>query len=202
MSIVLITGMSCSGKDTIRRALEDKYNYVNIVSHTSRPKRENEINGKDYWFVGKENFQNMIDTNNLIEYRSYQTNWQGNIDTWFYGIKKCKLDKNHNYVIVIDLVGAENIIKYFGDENCVTIYLFAPDNVRKQRAIERGSFDNIEWDRRMITDYKDFNYFNLENFKNKHRYKMWGIDNGINGESDIIQITNIIEFIRKGRLYH
>lgn len=53
MGVVILTGESCSGKDTIRRALEKK-GYKNIVSYTTRPIRCGEINGVDYNFVGEE----------------------------------------------------------------------------------------------------------------------------------------------------
>ena len=111
--VVILTGMSCAGKDTVRRALE-KIGYTNIVSHTSRPMRENEIEGVDYNFVSKEEFNNLIDNNEMIEYRNYETNWNGRGETWFYGVKKFKPD-NRDYVIVMDLGGAESIIKHFGE---------------------------------------------------------------------------------------
>ena len=107
--IIILTGMSCAGKDTVRRVLEQDYygGYTNIVSHTSRPMRENEINGIDYHFVSKEEFNNMIDNNEMIEYRNYETNWNGRGETWFYGVKKFT-PKNINYVIVMDSIFSFN----------------------------------------------------------------------------------------------
>lgn len=197
--VVVLTGMSCAGKDTVRRALE-KIGYTNIVSHTSRPMRENEIEGIDYNFVSKEEFNNLIDNNEMIEYRNYETNWNGRGETWFYGVKKFK-PKNVsyvNYVIVMDLMGAESIIRHFGEENCIVVYLYASDEIRKRRAIKRGSFDETEWNRRLITDYKDFSFANLNSFM--HRHKVWQIDNDINDLNEIEKIANVIDFIRWGRL--
>ena len=141
----------------------------------------------------------MISNDEMIEYRSYDTTWRGNIDTWYYGIKKFKLEENTNYVIVIDLVGAENIIKYFGKENCISIYLSAFDDIRRVRAIDRGSFDNIEWNRRLLADYKDFSFVNLQSFMN--RYKVWQIDNNIYGDNALNEIAQVIHFITQERLY-
>lgn len=194
--VVILTGMSCAGKDTVRRALE-KIGYTNIVSHTSRPMRENEIEGVDYNFVSKEEFNNLIDNNEMIEYRNYETNWNGRGETWFYGVKKFKPD-NRDYVIVMDLGGAESIIKHFGEENCMVIYLSASDNERKNRAIRRGSFDETEWNRRLIADYKDFSFDNLNSFM--HRHKVWQIDNGIDNLNEVDEIASVIDFIRCGRL--
>ena len=197
--IIVLTGMSCAGKDTIRRELEkDCYGYINIVSHTSRPMRENEIEGVDYHFVSKEQFNDMIDNNEMIEYRNYETNWNGRSDTWFYGVKKFVPMNCYNYVIVMDLMGAESIIRHFGEDNCVLIYLTAPDDERRKRAIRRGSFDETEWNRRLIADYKDFSFANLNSFM--HRHKVWQIDNTLNGDNSIREIADVIDFIRWGRL--
>ena len=196
--IIILTGMSCAGKDTVRRVLEqDYYGYTNIVSHTSRPMRENEVNGIDYHFVSKEEFNNMIDNNEMIEYRNYETNWNGRGETWFYGVKKFT-PKNINYVIVMDLMGAESIIRHFGEKNCIVIYLYASDKIRKIRAIKRGSFDETEWNRRLIADYKDFSFANLNSFM--HRHKVWQIDNDINDLDEVDEIASVIDFIRWGRL--
>lgn len=198
--IVILMGMSAVGKDRVRRELEkDIFNYKNIISYTSRPIRENEINGIDYHFVSKEEFNNMIDNNEMIEYRNYETNWCGKGDTWFYGIRKFELDKNKDYVVVIDLMGAESIINYFGKENCILIYLNAPDKIREIRARERGSFDETEWNRRLLADYKDFSFVNLQSFMN--RYKVWEISNIVRGDEAINEIASVINFIVQGRLY-
>lgn len=197
--IVILMGMSAVGKDKIRTILEEYYGYKNIVSYTSRPIRENEIYGQDYYFISKKEFEEMINNNEMIEYRSYETNWRGDTDTWFYGVKKFELQDNTNYVIVIDLMGAESIINYFGKENCVLIYLTADDKIRKQRAERRGSFDETEWNRRLLADYKDFSFINLQAFMNRHKF--WEIKNNIHGEFALTEIANVIDFIRQGRLY-
>lgn len=200
MSIVVLMGMSSVGKDSVRRVLEeDTFGYENIVSYTSRPMRENEIDGIDYHFVSKEQFNNMIDNNEMIEYRNYETNWRGKGETWFYGIKKFKLKENINYVVVIDLTGAESIINYFGEENCVLVYLDAPDGVREVRARNRGSFDETEWNRRLLADYKDFSFTNLKAFM--YRHKVWEISNIIRGDYALGEIATVIDFIVQGRLY-
>ena len=191
--------MSAVGKDSVRRVLERDYGYRNIVSYTSRGMRVGEENGIDYHFVSKEQFNNMINNNEMIEYRSYETNWNGNIDTWFYGIKKFELDEDKDYVVVIDLMGAESIINYFGRENCTLIYLNAYDKTRELRARNRGSFDETEWKRRLLADYKDFSFINLQAFENK--YKVWKISNELRGDKALGEIASVIDFIVQGRLY-
>ena len=155
MGVIILTGKSCSGKDCVRRELE-RWGYNNIVSYTSRPIRENEVDGIDYNFVNRGQFEKMIMTEQMIEYRTYNTLFNGNPDTWYYGLRKEKLDFSNKHVVILDLDGVENFIKYYGRENCFTIYMCCPKSERERRAIERGSFDKTEWNRRLIADDKDF----------------------------------------------
>ena len=155
MGVIILTGKSCSGKDSVRRELE-KWGYNNIVSYTSRPIRENEIDGIDYNFVNRGQFEKMIMTEQMIEYRTYNTLVNNIPDKWYYGLKKEKLDPKRCYVVVLDLDGTENFIKYYGKKNCYVVYMCCPKSERERRAIERGSFDRTEWNRRVSADEKDF----------------------------------------------
>ena len=161
MGVIILTGKSCSGKDSVRKELEG-YNFNNIVSYTSRPIRENEIDGIDYNFINRGQFEKMIMTeqminnNEMIEYRAYNTIFLNKPDTWYYGLRKDYLDPNKKYIVILDLEGVENFIKYYGKENCFVIYMCCPKPERKRRAIERGSFDITEWNRRLVADDKDF----------------------------------------------
>ena len=155
MGVIVLTGKSCVGKDSVRRELE-KCGYNNIVSYTSRPIRENEIDGIDYNFVNRSQFEKMITTEQMIEYRTYNTLVNNIPDKWYYGLKKEKLDPKGCYVVVLDLDGTENFIKYYGKKNCYVVYMCCPKSERERRAIERGSFDKTEWNRRVSADEKDF----------------------------------------------
>ena len=155
MGVIILTGKSCSGKDSVRRELEG-YNFNNIVSYTSRPARINETNGIDYHFVERDTFEQMINNNEMIEYRAYNTLFLDKPDTWYYGLRKDMLDFNKKYVVILDLEGTENFIKYYGKKNCFVVYMCCPNSERERRAIERGSFDRTEWNRRVSADEKDF----------------------------------------------
>ena len=155
MGVIILTGKSCVGKDSVRRELE-KYGYNNIVSYTSRPVRENEIDGIDYNFVNRSQFEKMITTEQMIEYRTYNTLVNNIPDKWYYGLKKEKLDPKGCYVVILDLDGTENFIKYYGKKNCYVVYMCCLKSERERRAIERGSFDITEWNRRVSADEKDF----------------------------------------------
>ena len=155
MGVIILTGKSCSGKDSVRRELE-KLGWENVVSYTSRPIRENEVDGIDYNFVNRGQFEKMIMTEQMIEYRTYNTLVNNIPDKWYYGLKKEKLDPKGCYVVILDLDGTENFIKYYGKKNCFVVYMCCTKSERERRAIERGSFDKTEWNRRLVADDKDF----------------------------------------------
>ena len=161
MGVIILTGKSCSGKDEVRRGLK-KYNFNNIISYTSRPMRINEIDGVDYHFVNRNQFENMIEKEQMIEYRTYDTLVNNMPDKWYYGLKKEKLNPKERNIVILDLDGVENFIKYYGKKNCFVVYMCCPKNERKRRAIERGSFDITEWNRRIIADDKAFKSKKLE----------------------------------------
>ena len=187
MGVIILTGKSCSGKDSVRRELE-KYNFNNIVSYTSRPIRENEVDGIDYNFVNCGQFEKMIMTEQMIEYRTYNTLFNGNPDTWYYGLRKEKLDFTKKHIVILDLDGVENFIKYYGRENCFIVYMCCPKSERERRAIERGSFDKTEWNRRLVADDKDF--------KSKKLKKL--IDfTVVNMNNDIEDIPRIAQILNK-----
>ena len=79
--IVVLTGKSCSGKDSVRNVLVDKYGYENVVSYTTRPMRKGEIQGKEYWFVSKEEMEKI----DVIDYREYKVKCG---EVWGYGQDK------------------------------------------------------------------------------------------------------------------
>lgn len=150
--ITILLGKSASGKDAVMRELRDKFGYEPIVSHTTRPMREHEVEGKDYYFVDKWTFAQMIADNEFIEYRSYNTTPDGQAQTWCYGAKKFDLDEDKNYITILDVDGTKEFVKYFGEENCKVVEIWAVDKIRLSRAKKRGSFDQTEWDRRFNDD--------------------------------------------------
>ena len=67
--LIVISGPSAAGKDTVVRRMQErglKFHFV--VTATTRPRRPDEVHGRDYWFVTHEEFARMIEHNELIEY--------------------------------------------------------------------------------------------------------------------------------------
>jgi len=154
--ITILCGKSSSGKDAILRKLVSDYGYLPIISATSRPIRISEKDGIDYLFETKENFLKLIKNDRLIEYRTYNTLVNGVSDVWYYGLPKYVLDDNKKYVVILDIQGTKDFISYYGKDKCEVIYIDCPSEVRKERAMKRGSFDSIEWNRRSEADEIDF----------------------------------------------
>lgn len=148
----ILVGKSASGKDTILQHILKISNYKPIVSTTSRPKRDNETEGVDYYFVSKDTFLDLIADDDLIEYRKYNTLVNNVSDTWYYGIQKRELNPSYNYITILDLKGARSFVNHYGADNCEVLYIYCDEEIRKERAKKRPNFDETEWERRRKDD--------------------------------------------------
>lgn len=156
--ITILMGKSGSGKDYIlKKLLMKNVGFENIISITTRPIRENEVDGVDYVFENDIVFQTLIDNDRLIEYRKYNTKWQGKDCIWYYGTLKQNFDlTTQRPIVILDVMGAEKFIEYYGRENCRIIFIDCEDEKRELRARNRGSFDRQEWNRRLEDDNRVF----------------------------------------------
>ena len=100
--ILIITGPSGVGKNTIIDALSKKLDFNFSVSHTTRKPRKGEIDGENYHFVSNETFEQMISNNDFLEYAEVFGNMYGTAKTNIYE----KLDSNINTILEIDWQGA------------------------------------------------------------------------------------------------
>ena len=173
--IFCLMGKSSSGKDTIfKELLKDSSLKLNgVVLYTTRPKRINEEDGIDYNFINKEELDNYIRNNKIIEVRKYITvNGE-----WFYAtIDDGQIDLNNgNYLIIVTLEAYEKYIEYFGIDNIVPLYIDLDDDIRLERALKRESEQENpnykEVERRFVADNKDFSLENLNKFNITKKYE-------------------------------
>ena len=151
--IIAISGFSGAGKDTIAKDVAKLFDLNIVVSYTTRPRRPNEEDGVDYFFVSDNEFCTKLIKNQLVEARCYETVF-GN---WFYGVGKDKFLNNKINIIVLDDTGYEQLVKHFGHKNVTGIFIDTPDELRKERAKQqRADFDEDEWNRRYQDDMKKF----------------------------------------------
>ncbi len=152
--INILMGKSASGKDTLMRKLL-KEGYTPIVSHTTRPMREGEKEGREYVFLTREEFLSNREKGVYMETRSYDTTVGGVPDTWYYGSPKVD-PTTKNWLTIVDLDGAAEYVRVYGKENVRVTFLAVPDEERERRARKRGSFDQTEWERRLKDDRVKF----------------------------------------------
>lgn len=165
--IFCLMGKSSSGKDTIFKEISDdkELDLKPIISYTTRPKRINENNGVEYFFINKDDLERLERENKVIEKRVYHT-IHGD---WFYGTindGQIDLDKN-NYLLITTLESYESLKNYFGEDKVCPFYIDIEDGIRLERALEREKRqENPNYNelcRRFLTDNQDFSYENLSN---------------------------------------
>ena len=173
--IFYIMGKSSSGKDTIyKRLIDDKeLAFKDIVGYTTRPIRQGETDGKEYYFVSVEEMQKMCDEGKVIEHRAYNTVH----GVWNYftaddgQIDLCKND----YLLIGTLESYENVRKYYGNDILVPIYVFVDDGVRLERALAREKVQKepkyAELCRRFLADEKDFAEENITKNQIQKRFE-------------------------------
>lgn len=153
--ILILTGHSGAGKDTVSDFLKKDGLYTGITPHATRIMRTGEVEGDPYFFISVAKFQDMIDSNEFIEHASYVTQFGGFEDTAYYGTAYSSIPKDKDAVITIGVLAAIELKKQLGDR-ATLVYLHVDDETRTERAKARGSFDQIEWDNRMTQDHKRF----------------------------------------------
>lgn len=158
--IFYIMGKSSTGKDTIYKKLlaENKFKLRKIVPYTTRPIREGEENGREYFFVNDAEVKALADEGRIIELRAYKT-FHG---TWKYmTVDDGRINlKKHNYLIIGTLESYKKTVEYYGQECVVPIMVEVDNGVRLQRALNRERNQEVpkyqEMCRRFLADEEDF----------------------------------------------
>ena len=191
--IFCLMGKSSSGKDTIFKEInEDKdLDLKPIISYTTRPKRINETNGVEYFFINKDELNKFEKENKVIEKRVYHT-VHGD---WFYGtINDGQIDlSKNNYLLITTLEAYESLRDYFGDDKVCPFYIDIEDGIRLERALEREKRqDKPNYDelcRRFLADNQDFSDENLSNLGINKFYINENLESCINNiKKDILNL--------------
>ncbi len=173
--IRIYIGKSAAGKDYFYRLDIRNNGYRPIVSYTTRPMREHEVNGVDYHFIRPLHFHLLKLFGQIIESRSYKTLVEGKRATWYYGTPRIK-DPKTDYVVVVDIQGAKALLKAFPND-CEVIYVDASEEVRTRRAKSRGSFDETEWNRRLLDDDVKFSKAEIDSLAAICKHPIRVLDN-------------------------
>ena len=162
--IYCVMGKSSSGKDTVYKKLKEQYKEFRlIVPYTTRPIREGEKDGVEYYVVDPEQFRAMKEDGKVIESRSYNT--KCGIWTYFTA-DDGQIDLSAaDYLLIGTLVSYQALREYFGEEAIVPVYLEVEDGLRLARALERERRQEkpkyAEMCRRFLADEEDFSEENL-----------------------------------------
>lgn len=135
--LVLLSGVSGAGKDTIKKELIKRLDdVVSLPSYTSRNPRDGEVEGEVYHFVNEEEFKKMIEENELYEYNVHHNNYYGTSRK----LMNEKINSGKTIVKDIEVNGVENLLKVLKDEvKVVTIFLRVPFDELKNRIKTRDS---------------------------------------------------------------
>lgn len=167
-----LMGKSASGKDTIYKKVKEQMPELRpIVIYTTRPIREGEKEGVEYYFVDDERLQELQQAGKVIELRAYNTVhgiWK------YFTADDGQFDREDHLIAIGTLESYVQLREYFGDGKLIPIYIQVDDGVRLERALARERLQKIpkyeELCRRFLADAADFSEEKLLEAQIQKRY--------------------------------
>ena len=163
--IICLMGKSSAGKDTIyRRLLEDKaLGLRKIVPYTTRPIREGELEGREYFYTDEAGFDRLKSQGKVIEDRAYHTChglWR------YFTVDDGQIQEDGNYLMIGTLEAYGKLREYFGADRLLPVLIELHDGTRLQRALNRelaqADPKYAEMCRRFLADREDFSQEKIE----------------------------------------
>lgn len=189
--IFVIIGKSASGKDRIYKELmtASEFAFEKLILYTTRPMRQAEKNGREYFFTTIENMERLESEEKIIEKRVYHTVFG---DWYYFTADEGQINPDLDYLAIGTLESYVKLKKYFGSERVKPLYIECGDKTRLLRAINRESSQAEpsykEVCRRYIADEQDFSEDNIRKAGIAKRF-----DNS--GEIDVC-FSEITKYIR------
>ncbi len=184
---IIISSPSGAGKTTLCKLLLKKINDLSLsVSYTSRERRLNEVNGKDYYFINKSRFLKLKKENFFIETAMNFGN--------YYGSPYKNIKKNNNLLFDIDWKGARKIRKKVIKDNIIDFFILPPSvKELKKRLVKRGRDNKKDIHLRLsyalneISHYREYSYVLVNN----------NVKETINDIIQILKFQSIIDTNKK-----
>ena len=173
--IYYLLGKSATGKDTLyKEILKRRPKLRTVTMYTTRPIREGETDGVEYFFTGREELERQLASGKVIESRTYQTI----AGPWtYYTVDDGQFNvaDDESCLMIGTLESYEKMCAYFEAGKMVSVYIEVPDGIRLLRAVKREENQKKpnyrEVCRRYLADEKDFSEENLERLGITKRYQ-------------------------------
>ena len=173
--IYYLLGKSATGKDTLyKEILKRRPKLRTVTMYTTRPIREGETDGVEYFFTGREELERQLASGKVIESRTYQTI----AGPWtYYTVDDGQFDvaDDESCLMIGTLESYEKMCTYFEAGKMVPVYIEVLDGIRLLRAVKREENQKKpnyrEVCRRYLADEKDFSEENLERLGITKRYQ-------------------------------
>lgn len=153
--LAIISGFSGAGKGTVVNKLLEKDNYAVSISATTREPRQGEVDGKNYFFKSRDEFENMIENNQLIEDAEYVGNYYGTPRDYVFK----KLEEGYDVILEIEMQGALKVKEKFPETALIFITPPSADELKK-RLVGRGTETIEQIDKRMSRAVDECDYMN------------------------------------------
>ncbi len=158
--IFLLMGKSTSGKDTIYKKLivDETLGLKKVVPYTTRPMRDRETDGVQYFFKSEKEYENLRESGRIIEERCYNTNY----GKWrYFTVDDGQIDlSDGDYLVIGTLESYCYIRDYFGKDNVIPLLIDVTARIRLERAMKREEKqEHPKYDemcRRFLADEEDF----------------------------------------------
>ncbi|MBO5292584.1 MAG: guanylate kinase [Lachnospiraceae bacterium] len=195
--LIVVSGFSGAGKGTLMKALMQKYdNYALSISMTTRAPRPGETDGKEYFFVTREAFEQKIAEDGLVEYASYCDHYYGTPRAYV----ESQLEAGKDVILEIEIQGALKIKEKFPDS--LLLFVMPPSAEElKDRLVGRGTESMEVIEQRMnraveeVQGIEQYDYIVVNDVLSECVEELHGIIRAAHNTADRNQL--FIEEIRK-----
>ena len=148
--MIVLSSPSGAGKTTLVKKISKYKNFVVSISHTTRTPRPNEKNGKDYFFISKNNFKKLIKKNEFLEHAKVFDNYYGSSKNLILE----KLKKGKNIIFDIDWQGTRQIRNKKLNYKLLTIFILPPSKKELQKRLIKREKKNLKTVRKRMKEFK------------------------------------------------